>query len=129
MSEKKPTIILGHDPDEDVFVYWVFDPDYREKYGWIIHAMKEITAIDDSTAQITWLTRADLEAVVLRVLGEYPWMANHPIRCHRSCARWDIEREYGPDAGDAWYELDCALFLLGHEGAGNFYPTTEEADE
>jgi hypothetical protein len=70
------------------------------------------------SSDIECVTENDLQEIVDRVLGRYPWMADYPVTCHASCARWDIAAEHGHDAGDAWEKYDTALWLLTGESAG-----------
>lgn len=60
----------------------------------------------------------DLRDKVNGILSQYPWFADYPLTCHAKCARWDIAREHGSKAGNAWQEYDSALWLLDGSSAG-----------
>ena len=64
---------------------------------------------------IRYVTREELQANIDGILAKYPWMADYNADCCEGCAQWDIAREHGYDAGDAWHEYRSWLFLLGSE--------------
>lgn len=61
---------------------------------------------------IRHVTDAELRERITEILTRYPWFADHPVSCHSSCTRWEIAREYGDHAGDAWQDYDTAVWLL-----------------
>lgn len=69
-------------------------------------------------SEVTYVTKEDLQAIISRVLHDYPWFEDYPVRCHAKCSRWEIDAEHGPEAGQAWEEYDAALWLLTGERAG-----------
>lgn len=70
------------------------------------------------TGEVEYITADELQAIIDRVLTEYPWFEHYPVECHAKCARWDIAREHSYEAGDAWEEYDTALWMLTGKNAG-----------